>query len=120
MQTDFILEDETGYTIVDAKYYEAKSAETAPGWTDIAKQMFYEKALREVLSLEGRLPSRIDNVFIFPKNANNDLLSKVEMEHVDGSAVSDAFSSIECVYVSMQDCLRLYSSRSQGIQLPTR
>jgi hypothetical protein len=120
MQTDFILEDETGYTIVDAKYYEAKSAATAPGWTDIAKQMFYEKALREVLGFEGRLPARIDNVFIFPKNANNDLLSKVEMEHVDGSAVSDAFSSIECVYVPMQDCLRLYASRSQGIQLPTR
>lgn len=120
MQTDIILEDATGYTIVDAKYYEAKSAETAPGWTDIAKQMFYEKAIREVLSLEGRLPSRIDNVFIFPKNANNNLLSKVNMEHVDGRPVSDAFSSIECIYVSMQDCLRLYSARSQGIQLPTR
>ncbi|KAJ02581.1 hypothetical protein PM02_13945 [Sulfitobacter mediterraneus] len=118
MQTDIILEDATGYTIVDAKYYEAKSAETAPGWTDIAKQLFYEKALIEVLSLEGRLPSRIDNVFIFPRNSNNFCLSKVEMEHVNGSPVSDAFSSIECVYVPMQDCLRLYVSRSHGIKLP--
>ena len=117
MQTDIILEDATGYTIVDAKYYEATSAETAPGWTDIAKQMFYEKALIEVLSLEGRLPSRVENVFIFPRNSNSGSLSKVQMEHEDGSAVSDAFSSIECVYVSMQDCLRFYSSRSQGIQL---
>lgn len=118
MQTDIILEDATGYTIVDAKYYEAKSAETAPGWTDIAKQLFYEKALIEVLSLEGRLPSRINNVFIFPRNLNNHCLSKVQMEHVDGSPVSDAFSAIECVYVPMQDCLRLYASRSQGIKLP--
>ncbi len=119
MQTDIILEDATGYTIVDAKYYEASSAKTAPGWTDIAKQMFYEKALTEVLSFEGRLPSRVENVFVFPRNSRNQFLSKVQMEHVDGSSVSSAFSTIQCIYVSMKECLRFYALRSQGIELQT-
>jgi 5-methylcytosine-specific restriction endonuclease McrBC regulatory subunit McrC len=63
MQTDIILEDETGYTIVDAKYYKAKSVETAPGWPDIAKQIFYEKALRELVNKAGKPASRYPQHF---------------------------------------------------------
>lgn len=117
MQTDIILENETGYTIIDAKYYEAKSAETAPGWTDIAKQMFYEKSLREVLEKEGRGHFSVSNVFAFPSNSNGTRLSKVRMEHKDGSPVSGAFSQIDCVYVSMLQCLKLYASKGIGIRI---
>jgi len=117
MQIDIILEDKKGYSIIDAKYYGARSADSAPGWPDIAKQMLYEKALLEVLGKEGLLPARIDNFFVFPKNADNQLLTKVEMKHEDGSNVSDAFPTIGCLYVSMQDCLHHYSSKTQGIRL---
>ena len=65
MQTDIILEDEIGYTIIDAKYYSAKSANTAPGWPDIAKQFFYEKALREVVDSPRESAVQHSKIYLF-------------------------------------------------------
>jgi hypothetical protein len=117
MQTDIILEHSSSFTIVDAKYYAAKSAETAPGWPDIAKQIFYEKALREVVQLEGGPAIKIDNVFAFPSLGNVGNLERAEMRHVDGSAVSDAFTPVVCSYISVKEALSHYVSRTQGIEL---
>ncbi len=117
MQTDIILEYEGGYAIVDAKYYAAKSAESAPGWPDIAKQMFYEKALREIVDSTATSPAMIDNIFVFPSMANDGPLSQTEMLLPSGNPVGSTFSPIRCSYVSVKEALRNYVSYTQGIQL---
>jgi len=117
MQTDIILEYEAGYAIVDAKYYAARSAETAPGWPDIAKQMFYEKALREVVDAYATSPTIIDNIFVFPSMANDGPLTQTVMMLPDGNPVGSAFSSIRCSYVSVREALSYYVSSTQGIEL---
>ena len=117
MQTDIILEDISSYTIVDAKYYAAKSAESAPGWPDIAKQMFYEKALREVVDTGGAPASVIHNVFAFPGNSNEGPLTSAEIRRADGASANTAFSPITCLYVSVREVLAFYVGGSQGVEL---
>lgn len=119
MQTDIILEHEAGYVIVDAKYYAARNAETAPGWPDIAKQMFYEKALREVVDTPATSPAVIDNFFVFPSMATDGPFSQTEMRLPDGRPVGVAFSSIRCCYVSVREALSHYVSSTEGIELFT-
>lgn len=119
MQTDIILENEAGYAIVDAKYYVARNAETAPGWPDIAKQMFYEKALREVVDTPATSPAVIDNFFVFPSMANDGPFLQTEMRLPDGRPVGGAFSSILCCYVSVREALSHYVSSTEGIELFT-
>lgn len=117
MQADIILENESSYTIVDAKYYAAKNADTAPGWPDIAKQIFYEKAIREVVDTNTELPVSITNIFVFPGKLNHGPLSEVVIQHTDGRAVSSAFPPVSCAYVAISDALFYYVRRSQGISL---
>ena len=121
MQTDIILEDEIGYTIIDAKYYSAKSANTAPGWPDIAKQFFYEKALREIVDSPEEIPSNIKNIFVFPSRSKDGPLTQVTLQHRKlEKTVSDYFPPIFCVYVSVRDALELYVSGKQGIVIITK
>ncbi|WP_299011765.1 LlaJI family restriction endonuclease [uncultured Shewanella sp.] len=63
-KTDIVLKDPKSetYCIVDAKYYQASSVNTAPGWSDLVKQFFYVKALKTIVSDS----SIINNAFIFP------------------------------------------------------
>jgi hypothetical protein len=63
MKTDTALrrQGKGRVVIVDAKYYEATTVNNAPGWGDIVKQFFYEKAL---MAVDGS--SDIRNVFVFP------------------------------------------------------
>ena len=118
MQTDIILEDEIGYTIIDAKYYSAKSANTAPGWPDIAKQFFYEKALREVVDSPNKMPSNIKNIFVFPSRTKDGPLTQVMLQHRKSEkTVSDYFPPISCMYVPVRNALELYVNGKQGIEI---
>ncbi len=120
MQTDIILEHKSGYTIVDAKYYAAKSAESAPGWPDIAKQIFYEKALREVVDIAGEPAKKIRNIFVFPSKNSAGPLASAEIRRADGTSASAAFPPVECAYVSVRDVLACYVSGAQGVSLMDR
>ena len=117
MQADIILEDKSGYTIVDAKYYAGKSAESAPGWPDIAKQMFYEKALREVVDIAGEPASSIRNIFAFPSRRGDGPLASAEIRRADDASASAAFPPIECAYVSVRGVLGSYVSGSQAVSV---
>lgn len=117
MQTDIILENATDYMIVDAKYYAAKDAESAPGWPDIAKQIFYEQALREVVDTADLPQCIIHSIFAFPGRMNDGPLVNVEMRHADGRQVSTAFRPVYCVYVAMREVLGHYANNTQGIKL---
>ena len=108
MQADIIYEDTSGYTIVDAKYYAAKNAGNAPGWPDIAKQMFYEKALRTLVDEPGRPPCNIRNVFAFPSRTGSGPLGAVEVRRADGYVANDMFPPVTCVYLEMRSVLAYY------------
>lgn len=63
-RTDTVLKypDGNRFAVVDAKYYEASSPNTAPGWSDLVKQFYYQKA---VSLLEGE-DALVSNHFVFP------------------------------------------------------
>lgn len=89
----------------------------SPGWPDIAKQMFYEKALREILEQDEAAPTTIRNIFVFPGKTNEGPLTLSEIRHSDGRDVGPAFPPIECSYVSIRDALACYVSGSQSLVL---
>lgn len=64
-------------TIIDAKYYQASSIENAPGWGDLVKQFFYEKALK---TLPKYSSYSIKNILIFPGTTHH--FNKVRMVKV--------------------------------------
>lgn len=119
MQIDIILENERDYTIVDAKYYSARSAETAPGWPDIAKQMFYENALREVVEGDSGTRAEIRNIFAFPSKNGNGPLASVEMRRADGKNANAVFPPILCSYISVRNALDCYVKGTAEVTFET-
>lgn len=113
MLTDVVLRNCAGgvdqHTILDAKYYSAQGAGSLPGWPDIAKQMFYEMALKSVLGGEAR----IRNCFVFPgeAGATGRRYRKVDMRSVDPQSTKGAlegFPTIETVYLSICEVMVAY------------
>lgn len=50
------------YAVIDAKYYNAQSPNSAPGWSDLVKQFFYANVVREVVGSDVK----VTNHFVFP------------------------------------------------------
>lgn len=96
-RTDIVLRDpETGdFTVIDAKYYAAKSLETAPGWPDLVKQFFYTKAVKSIYP-----ESNVSNMFIFPgkngpiESAHMAEPTKYEIQEED---LLDEYPVISCI-----------------------
>lgn len=108
MQTDIITRTGTNLKIVDAKYYEATGIKSVPGWSDIVKQLFYEKAVRIVdPSLD------VSNCFIFPASKSRPPeFSEIRMYNEDRTEVL-SLSRIECKYVDTSDVMNAYSKRQK-------
>jgi hypothetical protein len=104
MKTDTALKRSDGsrVVIVDAKYYEATNVSNAPGWADIVKQFFYEKAL----SAAG-VTSDIRNVFVFPGTEGPftavHLRSKKDEQFFD-----EDFPPVYCYYLNPLDVIHHY------------
>lgn len=116
MLTDVVIRSRSEgrelHTILDAKYYKAEGSASLPGWPDIAKQMFYEKALRSVLGKDAR----IRNCFVFPKGDSTKIgrYLKVDMRLVDPHSQMGpipSFPPIETVYLSMREVMTTYKQR---------
>jgi hypothetical protein len=114
MLTDIVLRTPAGFTIVDAKYYAGSSKDTVPGWPDIAKQMFYEMALRSVVGEEPE----IRNCFVFPAlRAGATRYQRVEMRAVvEGTSVA-AFPKVECHYLPMDEVMSAYVDRRSNLMI---
>jgi len=98
MRTDIILHNqkENRYTVADAKYYAATGTGDAPGWGDIVKQLFYEKALQKV---DGS--ATIKNAFIFPGTDGNLYQARIRdrlNSTKEASVFIDEFKPIYCYY----------------------
>ena len=103
MKTDTVLRRETdGVVIVDAKYYEATKVVNAPGWGDIVKQFFYEKALLAT----GKVTD-IKNVFIFPGTVRS--YTKIHLRSkTAGDFFDHEFPPIHCYYVPPNEVIHHY------------
>lgn len=114
MRTDIIVKLGDNYIIIDAKYYQASSANTAPSVSDIIKQLFYEKALRTVI---GKNPS-IRNAFLFPiADGLSGELSGVKFIKANNS-VAPNFSPIECHYFEISSVMAAYASFRRDLHAP--
>ena len=108
-RTDTVLKlpKENRFAVVDAKYYEASSAATAPGWPDLVKQFYYQNA---VSILEGE-HALVSNHFIFPGRAGK--LKAVYVAERDVEVKSaldclDQYSPINCHYQDPIAALEAY------------
>ena len=101
-RTDTVLKfpEENRFAVVDAKYYEASSVVTAPGWPDLVKQFYYHRAISR---LEGEDAS-VSNHFIFPGTKGQ----------LKAAHVADRDQEIK----SKQDCLEEYSTINCHYQDP--
>lgn len=62
-RTDTVIENQNGskVAVVDAKYYRADDPQSAPGWPDLVKQFFYQKAVQTVYE-----STEVSLHFVFP------------------------------------------------------
>ena len=115
MLTDIVLRKGTELTVIDAKYYRAISGGTVPGWQDIAKQMFYELAVR---SVAGKAFT-VRNCFAFPsKNDGNGPFVKVAMLPREGGEPVVGFPPIDCHYLDVTNVMSAYVDRRVDLELP--
>ena len=118
-RTDTILRNDDGrrYAVVDAKYYRASTPQNAPGWPDLVKQFFYQKAVVESVREVGVV---VTTHFIFP--GKNKILKsahvgprgqhyKTELQHTNGYPV------IHCHYCEPEVLMETYVNRGQLNQL---
>lgn len=117
-RTDTVLKHtvEHRFAVVDAKYYEASSPATAPGWPDLVKQFFYQQA---VCQLEGKDTS-VSNHFVFP-GCNTRLKSAHVAERgVKVESITDClneYATIHCHYQDPIELLKVYVKGEKLIQL---
>lgn len=119
-RTDIVLRDPKtgGFTVIDAKYYSAKSLETAPGWPDLVKQFFYAKAIKSIYP-----ENNISNIFIFPGRDR-----KIESVHMaepkiqnltENDLLDNVYPMIGCIYFPPMLVLNAYVCRA-SIDLDSR
>lgn len=107
-RTDIVLRDpETGdFTVIDAKYYAAKSLETAPGWPDLVKQFFYAKAVKSIYS-----DNNVSNMFIFPgKNGSIESAHMAEpnMKNILEEDLLDDYPVIICNFIEPLEVIKSF------------
>ena len=117
MRTDIILENKEAnrYTVADAKYYAATGVGNAPGWGDIVKQLFYEKALKAI-----KPGATIKNSFVFPGREGNlkearirDRLKSTDDFH----EYIPEFKLIHCYYADPMEVIEHYLKGNKMEQL---
>ncbi len=110
-RTDTVLQEPSmqHIAVIDAKYYDARSPQRAPGWPDLVKQFFYQQAI------EHLYPSKhISNHFIFPGNGEGNLKTAFVAERDSKSADTAngllGYGPIHCHYQDPLALLRLYAT----------
>lgn len=106
MKTDIVIEDKTlrTLTVLDAKYYEATTTDNSPGWSDLVKQFFYEKALAEMPDFVGY---KLKNGLIFPGETG--VFKEIRMRDQSSKKdLDDQFPPIQCIYLNPFIVLQKY------------
>lgn len=107
---DFIRYFEQKLVILDAKYYSVNwndgKIEGQPGIPDIAKQMFYQMAFKDLFDNSNNTITGFVNAFLFPYNGDNITISETVTLGFDENNAASAFSDIH-----------LFAVRISGISL---
>ncbi len=94
--------EEHSYCIVDAKYYSASSISSAPGWSDLVKQFFYAKAIKQI-----EPDAIVLNTFVFPNSAG--ILSSAHMQdRQDSRLLDNDYEPIKCAYIEPVEVLKSF------------
>lgn len=117
-RTDTVLKHDNQklFAVVDAKYYEARTPQTAPGWSDLVKQFYYQKA---VSLIEGD-DAVISNHFIFPGCFRHLKAAHVAERDVTVKSKDDCleeYSVIHCHYQAPIELLKAYVKGEKLIKL---
>jgi hypothetical protein len=110
-RTDTVLRTDDGarFAVVDAKYYTATSLQDAPGWPDLVKQFFYQKAVKAVAGEDAIVSTH----FVFPGNT-----TRLTSAHVGGRGQdqnvtllhTEGFPVIHCHYCDPVVLMNTYVS----------
>lgn len=106
MKTDIVIEDKAlkTLTVLDAKYYEATAIDNSPGWSDLVKQFFYEKALAKMSDFDGYT---LKNGLIFPGETR--VFKEIKMRDQSSEEyLDDQFPPIQCIYLNPFIVLQKY------------
>ncbi|MFQ2188992.1 LlaJI family restriction endonuclease [Aeromonas jandaei] len=113
-RTDIIIEnhDKTHFAVVDAKYYTALSPQEAPGWPDLVKQFFYQKAVSAIVGEKASVSTH----FIFP--GNEDILRSAHVGYRGQHGTkflnhTDGYPIIYCHYCDPVILMKAYISRGK-------
>ncbi|MGQ8367366.1 LlaJI family restriction endonuclease [Glaciecola sp. 1036] len=110
-RTDTVIasKDNKKWAVIDAKYYKAASAESAPGWPDLVKQFFYKTAAEEICGVDVTVTLH----FIFPGTEHNLLKAKVGVRGQRKIAIEkfvsvEQYGEIQCHYCDPVNLIRKY------------
>lgn len=114
-RTDTVLKhrDEDRFAVVDAKYYEASSPSTAPGWPDLVKQFYYQKA---VSFLEGK-SAKVSNHFIFPGGTQALKVAHIAERGIIVKSIGDCLEDYKPIYCHYQEPIELLDAYVNGKKL---
>lgn len=106
METDIIVGIGDDLRIIDAKYYDATGSGSVPGWPDIVKQVYYDKALR--IAAPGK---KVTNCFVFPTNGLRSPEFSSAGVFLPDKTPSSGFTVIGCHYADTRQVLEAYVHR---------
>ncbi|MEZ8029987.1 LlaJI family restriction endonuclease [Enterovibrio norvegicus] len=108
-RTDTVIRSENHFAVVDAKYYGASSPGRAPGWPDIVKQLYYQKAVQDAESGSAVVTTH----FVFPGSEAKLISAHVSSRGQHKSEVLDnsaGYPVIHCHYCEPVELMRAYVS----------
>jgi len=110
-RTDTVLKsmgEEERYAVIDAKYYGATSVKSAPGWSDLVKQLFYQKMVAELFEVDN---GKVTNHFVFPGHSSvleSVHISKRGEQLIDNALPIPEYLPIHCHYQEPLELLACY------------
>lgn len=104
---DIVIENADEIIVADAKYYGASSTATAPGFSDILKQSFYAKSVREISS-----EKMVTSLFVFPTWGAEQRLKVGGFRARNTQDEISWLEDVECLYVSVKPLMESYIRKS--------
>lgn len=106
MLPDIVVKRDTGFLIVDAKYYAADGVLSIPGLGDALKQVCYRMAMSHIVP-----ESCVDTCFVFPAVSGTEgRFNQLKFITRDTGSEAGEFGHIQCLYVSVDHVMQSYSS----------
>lgn len=104
---DIVVETNADLVVADAKYYQAETTNTAPGFGDILKQSFYARGLKGL----GHTQT-VHSVFVFPTWGESAKLVEGSFYDRELADQIDWLEPVDCLYVNLRSLMASYTRRA--------